>query len=608
MAGDESITARQITKTSFLLASSPRMLLCFGVIFLAGLLPRLHDFSRSLWNDDSWVANSVLADTLYRMFYYDRWLQTSPPLFLMLVRYTVKVSGLSNYTLRAVPLMFSIVALLLFAEVSCRILEPAYALLSTAILAISPAAIVESSELKQFSSDLAAAVIVLLTLCNYWQHSDKRQWYWLLGSFAAALALSYTTVIFIPLALIVLYKSTPHITAGLQPRNIRRSRITVFLVTVSAISGVNYLFFIRPNSPPNLKLYWQLHFPQSSILQGMLFYGREVTSLVVFSVLPRRWLPQGDSPSRWLLGVLSIMAIAIFCLVFAAILRRPKYVDVAALCVVPIFTLLILNLMHMYPLHSLMLTLCVLPCVAIGLALAIEALCQEFVIPFVPVRFRMAIWSTLCVLGLVFIFLPSMMPLRWLEYQEEDAEGAIHYLKSHVAPGDLVYVHASASETSRLYLRMLQWQPALLIYGHTGYPCCTRKSQDYALPDELQYREDFDNAIRDSHPKRLWLVFTGRKDHWEYLHRDESQILTGRLPGLGCSSVFTLRLVNEVVYEFDCCERPPLGSPAATSNRERGIRRNWRQDTDFREHVGRMEISQLPIEKLLSRIAFKLHA
>lgn len=528
------------------------MLFCFAVVFLAGLLPRLHDFNRSLWTDESWVANSVLSDTLHRMFYYDGWLQTSPPLFLMLVRYTVKVFGLSNYTLRAVPFVFGIVALLLFAELSCRIFEPPYALLSTAILAVSPVAIVESTELKQFSSDLAAAVLVLLVICNYWRRSGDRQWYWLLGSFAAALGLSYTTVIFIPLALIALYKPRPHTSDSRQTRKTRRSRITTFVVMVLAISGMNYILFIRPNSSPNLKLYWQLHFPPNSIFQTMLFYVREVGGLFLFSVLPRHWLPDSDSPARWLSGVLSIAAIAIFGFAFGAILRRPKYIYIGALCVVPILILLVLNLMHIYPLHSRVLTLCVLPCVIIGLTLAIEAICHEFVSPFIPFRYRKPLLGTLSVLGLVFIFLHSIMPLRWLEYHQEDAEGAILYLKSHVVPGDLVYVHASASETSRLYLRMLGWQPAGLTYGHTGYPCCTRNSQDYFVPDELQYREDFDNAILNAHPKRLWLVFTGRESQWEYLHRDEPQILINRLSGVGCSGELTLAFTNEVVNEFNC--------------------------------------------------------
>ena len=41
----------------------------------------------------------------------------------------------------------------------------------------------------------------------------------------------------------------------------------------------------------------------------------------------------------------------------------------------------------------------------------------------------------------------------------EDAQSAILYLKYHVAADDLVYVHASASETSKLYFRMLGLEP-----------------------------------------------------------------------------------------------------------------------------------------------------
>jgi hypothetical protein len=46
---------------------------------------------------------------------------------------------------------------------------------------------------------------------------------------------------------------------------------------------------------------------------------------------------------------------------------------------------------------------------------------------------------------------------EWVDYEKEDAESAILYLKSGVAADDLVYAHASDSETSKLYFRMLRW-------------------------------------------------------------------------------------------------------------------------------------------------------
>ena len=48
------------------------------------LILGLYGIERSLWLDEAWVANSVHAPTLHGMFYYPNWLQTSPPLFLLL--------------------------------------------------------------------------------------------------------------------------------------------------------------------------------------------------------------------------------------------------------------------------------------------------------------------------------------------------------------------------------------------------------------------------------------------------------------------------------------------------------------------------------------------
>ena len=44
------------------------------------------------------------------MFYYPNWLQTSPPLFLLLARIAIGVFGLSTVVLRSVPLLLSLVA------------------------------------------------------------------------------------------------------------------------------------------------------------------------------------------------------------------------------------------------------------------------------------------------------------------------------------------------------------------------------------------------------------------------------------------------------------------------------------------------------------------
>ena len=73
------------------------------LLLSATLVLGLFGIARSLWLDEAWVANSVHAPTLREMFYYPGWLQTSPPLFLLLERGAVRIFGLSNPALRAVP-------------------------------------------------------------------------------------------------------------------------------------------------------------------------------------------------------------------------------------------------------------------------------------------------------------------------------------------------------------------------------------------------------------------------------------------------------------------------------------------------------------------------
>jgi hypothetical protein len=58
----------------------------FALVTL-GIMTRTINLHQSLFVDEAW-ANSVLTESLHEMLYYDNWLQTSPPLFLLLVRYT----------------------------------------------------------------------------------------------------------------------------------------------------------------------------------------------------------------------------------------------------------------------------------------------------------------------------------------------------------------------------------------------------------------------------------------------------------------------------------------------------------------------------------------
>ena len=102
------------------------------------LLLGLYGIERSLWLDEAWVANSVNASTLGGMFHYPNWLQTTPPLFLLLARVAVKAFGLSTVVLRSVPMLLSLVAVWAMLGAARRVVSPSWAVLATAALAFEP--------------------------------------------------------------------------------------------------------------------------------------------------------------------------------------------------------------------------------------------------------------------------------------------------------------------------------------------------------------------------------------------------------------------------------------------------------------------------------------
>lgn len=127
-----------------------------------GVVLRISGLGRSLWLDEAWVANSISARSLSGMFYYDDWLQSSPPLFLVLVRATVAVFGLGNTVLRAVPSALGIAATLIMLSFLRRVLSRQYALLAWLLLVLSPVTVTYSRMLKQYSTELAATTAILL--------------------------------------------------------------------------------------------------------------------------------------------------------------------------------------------------------------------------------------------------------------------------------------------------------------------------------------------------------------------------------------------------------------------------------------------------------------
>ena len=534
-----------------------------AVAILGGVIPRLDNFARSLWAAEAWVANSVLAKSLHGMFYYEHWLQTTPPLFLLLVRASVKLFGLSDYSLRAIPFLFGIAGLALIAILAWRMFQPAFAVLCVCLMALSPPAIVYAKELKQYSADVFATCSILLALWQYLETPNRRRFLYLLVVIALILPLSYTAVALVPLALwvVAVSKTEDHIQVATE--SCTRRAATLGLLA-SAIAGINYFVFIKPNSSPLLKGFWEGGFPHWGSLRNLVrFYTENFAPMVLYFYFPAQSSTK-DGLKSWVLSlpIAILLALGVGAVVFVVVvliaLRKDHRYRVATLFfVLPFLTLVALNMAHMYPVGSRRLTLFMLPCVVIITTAGLEAAWNVFVVPRITVVSGRRVLGTATALGVAAVLVLGYWSAGWdIDWsQDEDTESVFRYLRTNVQGGDTIYIHASVEEAARLYFTMLRWAPLDVRYGHTGLPCCKRQLEQRPN-DSADLRsyitQSFDHTLTSPLPAKLWLVFTARAEHWQYLNVRENVVIQDRLSELGCTKQLEQNFENEVIDKYSC--------------------------------------------------------
>jgi hypothetical protein len=135
------------------------------ILLAVGILFRLARFiaGRALWYDEILLADNIvhrsIADLLFKKL--DYW-QAAPAGFLLLERLCVDAFGPGERSLRLVPLVAGIAAMVVFRALALRMLRRPAALLAIALFACLGPLIYYASEVKQYSSDAAFAVAILL--------------------------------------------------------------------------------------------------------------------------------------------------------------------------------------------------------------------------------------------------------------------------------------------------------------------------------------------------------------------------------------------------------------------------------------------------------------
>ncbi|MGH9857202.1 MAG: glycosyltransferase family 39 protein, partial [Acidobacteriota bacterium] len=170
-----------------------------GIVVVCSIAMRVHSLDRSFWQDEVWVVNAVVAPTFSQMVYYEGWLNTSPPLFLLLVRWTTQLFGVTHASMRLVPVLFGILSVPAMAYLALRLLQPWYALVAVALFSLSQDHIILTQSVKQYSTDAFVSLIFLTLGYHFLITRSRKNFYFAIIAFSICGFLSYQIIMFLPI-------------------------------------------------------------------------------------------------------------------------------------------------------------------------------------------------------------------------------------------------------------------------------------------------------------------------------------------------------------------------------------------------------------------------
>lgn len=137
--------------------------LSFALI-IGGMALRLRQYlaNRSLWLDECFLALNLRDRALVDLLDPLDWGQGAPIGFLLMEKLSVFAFGSGELSLRLFPCCAGLVALPLFWLLARRCVKPGAVLLALALLSSTEFVVYYSSEVKQYSTDVLVAVILLL--------------------------------------------------------------------------------------------------------------------------------------------------------------------------------------------------------------------------------------------------------------------------------------------------------------------------------------------------------------------------------------------------------------------------------------------------------------
>jgi hypothetical protein len=403
------------------------------VLVTTGVGLRLWQYSgnASLDLDELALARNIVERPLRALLFaplaFD---QVAPKGFLLIEKGLVVVLGTTEYALRLFPLLCALTALVLFWRLAARVLRGLAAPLAVALFALQPTFILYGATVKQYSSDTAVAILLMLMALDLWQYGASRGRCVLLGAVGAVAAQCSQAAV---LVLFGLGAALGLLAVRAWDRkSLRLLSVTMLLWAASAAAAV--VAGLRTTTPATvayLHLYWQGDFMP-------LLSGHAKTTVVWLWDKAYRMFDVGGLHAGWhkwpavYIGLTGLGAWSLW--------RRRR--EVLLLLLGPVVVTLAASAGHHYPFEGRL----VLFLVPAFLIVAAEG--AEYARRVGPTRFMHV--------GSVGIALLAVLPLydfmsHLPVYRNEDTKPMLAYVQARRVPSDAVYVYYGAWQAVQFY-------------------------------------------------------------------------------------------------------------------------------------------------------------
>lgn len=458
---------------------SPERLVAAAVA--TGIAFRLFQYlaNRSLWFDEALLANNIARRPWSGLLEPLSNGQAAPLGFLFLEKAAVETLGTSEYALRLVPLLAGIASLFLFVAVARRYLSPGAVPVATAVFALSPFLVYYASELKQYSTDVLASLLLLLLAAPLLAGDLSARRAAAFGVAGALLVWLSQTAVFV-LAGVSLVVALPRL---------RETRRLLPFVGAGALWGASFLgsYAASRNSLGDeafMRAWWRSGF--------MPLPPRSLEDLAWFPGTFARLFRDPLGPYDSLMGESTLYGPAAMMLAFTAgalwLLARRRAEGLALL--LPVGLTLLASGVMLYPFGSERfsggrLLLFLVPALVLVIGEGAEQVRRALAGPLRPLA-----WAVVAVLVLG----PLAHNLQATPYGRFEIKPLLGYLAEHRQGGDRVYVHHETRPAFAFYAPRFGLRPGDYTLGS-----CSRLRLDGYLRELGRLRGE----------KRVWVLFVG---------------------------------------------------------------------------------------------------